>query len=621
MALKFPDILEHNNSNLPLVDVTEMRGNTYPIGTLSQTGSIPESKRKIGAIVFVSSSQEFYGYYGQTSASGDWNTASNWRSLAATATSASFATTAATASYVPASAVVGLNLNSITSGSVTASVDIASTAFSIVSSSNTLLDVSKDGAVTINSTNDVDGLTINGSALGAIRLKTPSTLGWSIYTDAANTFNIYDFNDGRTRFYMNDAGGFGLNTTNVTGYSLSVSGSARFYNNVEVSGSLTVSSGLNVLFKVKNNGGVEQGNNTSASGDFSHAEGNTTQALGSYSHAEGESTIASGYASHTEGNGTTASGKASHAEGNGTQALGDYSHAEGSGTAAVGSYSHAEGESTIASGYASHTEGNGTQALGDYSHAEGEGTIASGSAQTVMGKYNTQGNNTSLVIIGNGVDDGTRSDLVLFNSANVVFNTPVSASVFSGSFVGNGAGLTDIPAGAISGLNLSQIGNGAVTASTNLGANPFTIVSGSTTLFNITQEGLATVKNLTVSDNLVVNGTASFINTENLLVKDPFVLINSGSSALTDSGIVSQYNSSGEGSAFYIEGTDTGTYGRWAVAYGVQQGFVSVTADEYVVTAKKASGAPPATPTWGGANNGFGNIYVNSDNGEIYIYA
>ena len=565
MALKFPDILEHNNSNLPLVDVTEMRGNTYPIGTLSQTGSIPESKRKIGAIVFVSSSQEFYGYYGQTSASGDWNTASNWRSLAATATSASFATTAATASYVPASAVVGLNLNSITSGSVTASVDIASTAFSIVSSSNTLLDVSKDGAVTINSTNDVDGLTINGSALGAIRLKTPSTLGWSIYTDAANTFNIYDFNDGRTRFYMNDAGGFGLNTTNVTGYSLSVSGSARFYNNVEVSGSLTVSSGLNVLFKVKNNGGVEQGNNTSASGDFSHAEGNTTQALGSYSHAEGESTIASGYASHTEG--------------------------------------------------------NGTQALGDYSHAEGEGTIASGSAQTVMGKYNTQGNNTSLVIIGNGVDDGTRSDLVLFNSANVVFNTPVSASVFSGSFVGNGAGLTDIPAGAISGLNLSQIGNGAVTASTNLGANPFTIVSGSTTLFNITQEGLATVKNLTVSDNLVVNGTASFINTENLLVKDPFVLINSGSSALTDSGIVSQYNSSGEGSAFYIEGTDTGTYGRWAVAYGVQQGFVSVTADEYVVTAKKASGAPPATPTWGGANNGFGNIYVNSDNGEIYIYA
>jgi hypothetical protein len=131
---------------------------------------------------------------------------------------------------------------------------------------------------------------------------------------------------------------------------------------------------------------------------------------------------------------------------------------------------------------------------------------------------------------------------------------------------------------------------------------------------------MVTVSNLTVSDNLIVNGTASFINTENLLVKDPFVLINSGSANLTDSGIVSQYNSSGEGSAIYIEASDTGDYGRWAVAYGVQQGFVSVTADEYMVTAKKAAGGPPATPTWGGTTNGFGNIYVNSDNGEVYIY-
>jgi hypothetical protein len=230
------------------------------------------------------------------------------------------------------------------------------------------------------------------------------------------------------------------------------------------------------------------------------------------------------------------------------------------------------------------------------------------------------------VTIGNISTDGNGDALPAKNwtfghDGNLVAPGEISASAFSGSFAGNGSGLTDISAGAIIGLNLSQIGNGAVTASTNLGTNPFTVSSGSTTLFNIAQTGLATIKDLIVTDNLIVNGTASFINTENLLVKDPFVLINSGSANLTDSGIVSQYNLSGEGSAFYIEATDTGTYGRWAVAYGVQHGFVSVTADEYVVTAKKSSGTPPATPTWGGTNNGFGNIYVNSDNGEVYIYA
>lgn len=79
MALLYPDILQHNNSTKALVDITEIRGNSYPINLLSDTGSIPADKRKIGAIVFVSSSQNFYGFYGQTTAS--WDTATNWRSL------------------------------------------------------------------------------------------------------------------------------------------------------------------------------------------------------------------------------------------------------------------------------------------------------------------------------------------------------------------------------------------------------------------------------------------------------------------------------------------------------------------------------------------------------------
>jgi hypothetical protein len=79
MPVFYPDILEHNNSNRALVDITELRGNAYPINQLSDTGSIPADKRKVGAIVFVTSSGAFYGFSGTTSSL--WNDPTKWGSL------------------------------------------------------------------------------------------------------------------------------------------------------------------------------------------------------------------------------------------------------------------------------------------------------------------------------------------------------------------------------------------------------------------------------------------------------------------------------------------------------------------------------------------------------------
>lgn len=97
--------------------------------------------------------------------------------------------------------------------------------------------------------------------------------------------------------------------------------------------------------KGKGKGSVVIGDNTSAYGDYSHAEGVYTRAEDSYSHAEGNGTAASGQASHAEGSGTNTNGQASHAEGNNTTARGDYSHTEGVGTE-IGIYgkgAHAQG--------------------------------------------------------------------------------------------------------------------------------------------------------------------------------------------------------------------------------------------------------------------------------------
>lgn len=82
MALKYPDILEHNNPNYPLVDIVSLKGVTIPLGSLSQTGSnIPPAKRNPGIIVFVTSSGEFYGYKGQDVTNSNWDNPSNWEEI------------------------------------------------------------------------------------------------------------------------------------------------------------------------------------------------------------------------------------------------------------------------------------------------------------------------------------------------------------------------------------------------------------------------------------------------------------------------------------------------------------------------------------------------------------
>lgn len=117
-------------------------------------------------------------------------------------------------------------------------------------------------------------------------------------------------------------------------------------------------------------------------------------------------------------------GLAAHSEGRSTQANVPYSHAEGFECVTTGSAAganHAEGYRTTVEGNYAHSEGSNTTSLGIASHAEGLFTIASGAYQHTQGKYNTHGNTTSLMIIGNGTNDSTRSDLALFNTSGVVF--------------------------------------------------------------------------------------------------------------------------------------------------------------------------------------------------------
>jgi hypothetical protein len=128
-----------------------------------------------------------------------------------------------------------------------------------------------------------------------------------------------------------------------------------------------------------------------------------------------------------QGLGNIATGENSHAEGDSTQAIGLFSHAEGLGTIAYGGRSHAEGQDTIASG--------------SYSHAEGYQTIALADHQHVQGQYNAVSSVPSAFIVGNGTDDGNRSNLI--HAAGNVVEITGSVNVYGGGFNVDGVNVLD----------------------------------------------------------------------------------------------------------------------------------------------------------------------------------
>ena len=114
-----------------------------------------------------------------------------------------------------------------------------------------------------------------------------------------------------------------------------------------------------------------------------------------------------------------------------------------------------------------------------------------------------------------------------------------------------------------------------------------------------------------VAGDLVVQGTASFANTENLLVADRFVLFASGSTTAGDGGIVVQQGTQDVGELFGFENTAT----RWGFTSSFDASNSAFTPDAYVAAVVDIDGGQTDVARY----QKNGNIKV--DSGEIYIYA
>jgi hypothetical protein len=208
-------------------------------------------------------------------------------------------------------------------------------------------------------------------------------------------------------------------------------------------------------------------------------------------------------------------------------------------------------------------------------------------------------------VIINGGALGTPSSATLSNATGLPISTGVS---------GLGTGIATFLA-TPSSANLAS----AVTDETGTGALVF---AGSPTFTGTANfASIATTGNVTVAGDLNVAGTASFTNTTSVLVADKFMLLASGSTTLADGGIIIQNAAGGVGTAFYLEATSTGTFGRFAVTGSLAAGASTATPDEYMVTVKAdQASAPSAAPTFGGSVNGSGNMWTTTG-GDIYIYS
>jgi hypothetical protein len=146
---------------------------------------------------------------------------------------------------------------------------------------------------------------------------------------------------------------------------------------------------------------------------------------------------------------------------------------------------------------------------------------------------------------------------------------------------------------------LTSDGDGTLTAETN-----FTFDSNTLTVSG----------DQIITGDLTVSGTASFQNTENLLVADRFVLFASGSSTAGDGGIVVQQGTQNEGELF---GYDSGTT-RWGVTSSFDAGSSTFTPDAFMATSIIGADAIPTNAP--ARYQAEGNIFIGTDEG-IWIYS
>lgn len=214
--------------------------------------------------------------------------------------------------------------------------------------------------------------------------------------------------------------------------------------------------------------------------------------------------------------------------------------------------------------------GNAAPAISSLSY----GTVLDGTPFYAAGNETlyilSSGGNTAIDLTGN-IEGNTISGVTINN----LESTNVSASFFTGSFVGDGTNLFNIPASGVTGLNLSRIASGSYTASISevggFNVNTDTSVTGA----------LKVTGDITVEQDLYVSGniyqTGSYYTQGNIVL--------SGSINIGDNLTGDTINFGGEVNSNILPTTgatyDLGSSGKtWNNVWAENAHFTNITIDD-----------------------------------------
>jgi hypothetical protein len=231
---------------------------------------------------------------------------------------------------------------------------------------------------------------------------------------------------------------------------------------------------------------------------------------------------------------------------------------------------------TVGNGFATASY-NGVDILADSSTGSLNFASASGEGLTIAADAGTDTLTFGLSAIPNAslLNSGSIIGDTVVNLGDTVttingltLTGAVATGSFSGSFEGDGSGLTGIASNlAITG----STGEGSIALKTQglsiLGtANEVETVALDQTITIGLPNDVTIGNNLTVTGDLFVNGTTTQINTTELLVEDTFILLASGSATAGDGGIIIDRGSDAKGNVAY--GFDSST-DRWGFQSGL----------------------------------------------------
>ena len=210
------------------------------------------------------------------------------------------------------------------------------------------------------------------------------------------------------------------------------------------------------------------------------------------------------------------------------------------------------------------------------------------------------------------------------DSATTASHALGGAGDFSGSFEGDGSGLTGVASdfnfdgdtGATT-INLTtetaSFNGTAGEIETTVTANTLTIgLPNNVTIAN----DLTVTNNATIAGDLVVDG--SIVSASSLAVEDQFIILASGSNGAIDGGIIVNQiddDPDGKGVAFAYDSSAN----RWALETNLNDTASVITPDAFMGVIQENAGAPSTAPTYGGTS-GKGTILIDTSNDEAYIY-